>query len=595
MRDDLNPLVQTSPLAGSLVEETVSGTTTGRLGPENGVDVVESVDRSMLVYVPRSGCPHAKQTQVLMVLRDDAGPESAQRLLGTLGLAKLAEERHFIVVFPDPLEGGWHYAPGRDRENDTAFLVRCFAALPSSSVHVAGFNGMIFHLATSPASSALVMSLAVTSPLDAAAVMVGALPQDFDIPEGYGAGQVAWLYEHDERVREYLAETNGCGVADEPVSGVIRHASLGTPCLCHFVSGRGLSRTEVADAWEFMFSETRRWRNDIYGTYQPRIPFRDRGFVAHVSDASLPLPDGLPRTWYEFVPEDLAPEPAPLVIYLHGINCVGLYGAEQSGWSDIAAREGMMCVFPDATIENRWNVWDDPRLPLDMDYVLALIDHMDAVHPVDRSRVYLSGFSMGSMFSNALAASHPDVFAGVVAMNGPHLGYLETLDQSAPSMLAIGQKKAISSIEHSDAPLSPTHVEADAAREAHDVRMPFVQFVGNLDGVGMGSGHAWPLTGVDDGMWPDTIAYWLCFDNVSDALRRDASTASGLAADECEYIPDRFSHQSWRSSDAGCPEYYHLFVVERMPHAVDLREVELGWEIVRHWARNADGTLRRID
>ncbi|MDO5709805.1 MAG: hypothetical protein Q4G41_06775, partial [Coriobacteriales bacterium] len=106
MRNDMNPLVGRSPYGGTLIEELVKGTTSGNLNPENDVDVSLGADRTMYSYVPASGCPHPKQGQVLMVLRDDATIESAQALLDDLGLAAVAEDRHFIVLFPNPLPGG---------------------------------------------------------------------------------------------------------------------------------------------------------------------------------------------------------------------------------------------------------------------------------------------------------------------------------------------------------------------------------------------------------------------------------------------------------------------------------------------------------
>ena len=575
MRCDYEPLIQRSDLAGRLVCEVVSGKTSGALNPENNVEVKAGADRSMLVYAPKSGCPHAKQTQVLMVLRDEPGFQSAEELLGALGLAELAEDRHFIVVFPEPLESGWNYGGDPASEDDADFIVRCFAALPKSSVGVAGFNGMIFHLACTEASSAMAMRLAAMRPLDAAAVMVGRLPEGFSLPVAK-APQVAWLYEHDEVLEKWLAAANG----DAPE-----------------VSDAGLSVDEVARAWEQMFSTTRRWRNDVFGTYQPRIDFVAEGYVSHVNDCSLGLSDGLPRTWHELVPASVvaSDEPSPLVVYLHGINCCGTYGAEQSGWGRLAARDGFMAVFPDATSEMRWNVWDDPRLPLDMDYILALIDHMDTLHPVDRSRVYLSGFSMGSMFSNALAAAHPEVFAGVVALNGPSMGILRTLDESRQMVLQFRPSSAVDAIEPSKAAEPPAHVRADAKKAEFDYRMPIVQFVGLLDGVGFDQGRIWPLRADEDGLWPQTVGWWLDYDHSDSDFKTGAESPTGFSSDTCERMGERMVEQTWRSSDEGALVYYRLVATERMPHAVDLAQIEYGWEIVRRWSRRPDGTLAHDD
>jgi|GEM_PF-373178 len=594
MRNDVNPLVSHSLFGGELIEEQVLGTTSGKLNPENDVEVARGADRTMFSYVPKSGCPHPKQGQVLMVLRDDATFESAAALLDGLGLAELAEDRHFVVLFPNPLAGGWNYEADPAREDDADFLVRCFAALPGSKGGVAGFNGMIFHLATTPESSAMAATLAATRPLDAAALMVGAFPEGFEAPEGEGAEQVAWLYDSNAAYAQRLCAQNAATVTTELARGVVCHANAENPCVRHYESPNGLSADEVRDAWEQMFSETRRWRNDVYGIYQPRIDFAARGFVSHVEDTSLGLPDGLPRTWFEYVPERLrgTTEPMPLIIYLHGINCMGLYGAEQSGWADLADRDGFACVFPDATIEMRWNGWDDPRLPSDMDFILALIEHMGEVVPVDRRRVYVSGFSMGSMMTNALASAHPELFAGAIALNGPHQSYLTTLDESAPMLLAFRRDSVLRDLEPSDEAVSPLRAMGEARKAAYDYRMPFVQFVGLADPMGMPKGRIWPITVADESLWPRTVGYWLAYNHCGE-LGFDAQTPTGFASDTFERT-GRFDVQGWRSDDEGAPTLYRFVGVERLEHAVDPRAIALGWSYVKGWAREADGSLTRL-
>lgn len=577
MKTTFQELPQHSAFAGALKLENVKGTTSGNLNPENDVDVKVGQDRSMYVYVPASGVYHAKQAQVLMVLRDADDADSAQALLDDLGLAQLAEEDHFVIVFPNPLEEGWNIEGDPARDDDVQFIVRCFAALKPSESGVAGFNGMIYHLGATPAGSAMAMTLAVTSPLDAATIVIGAFPEGYRIPQGAGAEQVAWLYEGNTEAESYLAQVD---------------ANADNPCVRYVASDTGLTAAGMRAAWEELVSGTRRWRNDTYGIYQLRIDFAGRGVVAHVADASLGVNDGFAHTWYEYIPARLrgTDGPIPLVLYLHGINCVPLYGAEQSGWMDIADRDGFAVVFPAPAIEERWNVWDDRRLPSDVDFLLALIDHMDSVHPIDRSRIYASGFSMGSMMTNALACSYPEVFAGAMAFNGPNQGYLKTLDESAAGLSMFRPNTVIKTLTPSDETVSPTHALADRKRGEFEWRMPFVQVVGLLDGVGGSGPKPWPLTQETGGMWLGTIGNWLAFNNVPDGLTVTGEGELGCASHALEEV-DRFVHLAWKSADDGAPELYHLIGVRRMPHAVDLREVEMAWELVRCYRRCPDGTL----
>ena len=57
---------------------------------------------------------------------------------------------------------------------------------------------------------------------------------------------------------------------------------------------------------------------------------------------------------------------------------------------------------------------------------------------------------------------------------------------------------------------------------------------------------------------------------------------------------DRFAVQGWRSTDEGEPVLYRLVTADRLEHAVDPRSIALGWEHVRDWAREADGSLVRV-
>ena len=101
MNDQMNELTQFSPYAGQLVLETVPGETSRKVEHENDVNAADGADRSMYVYAPVSGCPDPKQNQVLMVLRNCTCENSARKVMEELGLDKLAEKEHFLLLFPN--------------------------------------------------------------------------------------------------------------------------------------------------------------------------------------------------------------------------------------------------------------------------------------------------------------------------------------------------------------------------------------------------------------------------------------------------------------------------------------------------------------
>ena len=87
MNDQMNELVQFSPVAGALFLESVSGETSRKIEHENDVHAADGQDRSMYIYAPKSGCPDAKQAQILMVSGGfSAGdePEGSGKFIATV-------------------------------------------------------------------------------------------------------------------------------------------------------------------------------------------------------------------------------------------------------------------------------------------------------------------------------------------------------------------------------------------------------------------------------------------------------------------------------------------------------------------------------
>lgn len=594
MIDMMNEVTLVSPLAGKLFLEEVKGNVAAQNTPENNLEVSAGKNRTMYVYAPASGCFDPKQTQVLMVLRDEANEASAARVMAAYGLDKLAEEKHLILLFPNPTEAGWNYAEKQELENDMDFLKRCFVSLASGKAGVAGFNGMIFYLATSEPASAMAFALASLSPIDAAGIMISDFPADYRIPSGaLHAPQVAYLNGNNKEAEAYLRKSNGiCGMSSI-AGGRIAYSNSNNECIRHVISRKALDQAEVWFAWEELFSETRRWRNDTFGTYQKRTDFSARGFEQHVDVALAGLAAGSKNTWYEYVPPQLrgSSEKVPLVIYFHGIGCVPLYGAEQSGWHDIADRENFIVVYPQPSIEKRWNVWDDDRLPSDFAFIFALIEHLERKYAIDATRIYISGFSMGSMMTNALAAAYPEKFAAAAPCNAPHLGYLSTLSGMAPLLMRLNPKSGVRDLGLEPAGgASAVKKLADAKKQSFDYRMPVIQNIGLLD-------LEWSLTD-PAGPWRKTFDYWKGYNGIAGRTDEAGSLyESGLVADENSYIgvDQRFLRHSWYSGDFPDAPLYELVYAKRMPHAVDLRQIEMAWAFMKKFARNADGSLALLD
>lgn len=581
MNDQMNELVQFSPFAGSLFLETVPGEASKKVEHENDVHAADGLERAMYIYAPKSGCPDPKQCQVLMVLRGDDSEASARTLLEELKLAQLAEREHFFILFPNPAAGGWNYNADPKRENDMDFLGRCFGMLRASKAKVNGFNGMIYYLAACAEASALVMTMAAKRPITVPAMLLGSFPADYQIPADALGIETAAFVLGNPQAEHYLKAANGV-VTEESRDGVTVYYG-NNPNVRLGVTSRALDADTVEVCWDRVFSLSRRWQNDTHGTYQKRTFFTARGFTAHVKDDSLGVNNGFKHTWYEYIPPQLrgTEEKVPLVFNFHGVNCVPLYGAEQSGWHDIADREGFIVVYPAPAKFKAWNIFNDPSLPSDFDFVLALIDHMKKVHPIDESRIYISGFSMGSMMTQALASVYPHIFAAAAPCNAFDFAYFKK-----PSQVYAGTVKGADPNALREVSLQKEM--ADARRATMDYRIPLFHNVGYNDGLIA----PWPVKEDTEDVRTQTIHRWKEINNIHGEFL-DGTTLTGLAADESFYedAGERFFHQRWHSSDPGSPVLYEMLTAKRMPHAVLPVQLEFAWKFIKKFRRSPEGAL----
>jgi poly(3-hydroxybutyrate) depolymerase len=111
------------------------------------------------------------------------------------------------------------------------------------------------------------------------------------------------------------------------------------------------------------------------------------------------------RTYYLFVPDAIGPEPAPVVITLHGSGRDGKPLVEL--FRDVASKEHFIVVGPDATDRRGWQV------PVDgPSFLYFLIEAVKAKHAVDGRRIYLFGHSAGASFALTMGLMESEYFAG---------------------------------------------------------------------------------------------------------------------------------------------------------------------------------------
>lgn len=102
---------------------------------------------------------------------------------------------------------------------------------------------------------------------------------------------------------------------------------------------------------------------------------------------------------------------------------------------DVATRHGMLFVSPDYRAPTSWM---GPQAEADLVQLIGILDRGEGIR-----RVFLCGGSMGGTSALTFAALHPDLLAGVVAMNGTanHVEYDNFQDAIAESFG--GSKEAV--------------------------------------------------------------------------------------------------------------------------------------------------------
>lgn len=186
----------------------------------------------------------------------------------------------------------------------------------------------------------------------------------------------------------------------------------------------------------------------LYDDNRAYIPYKVVGTDLVVNESgnnSIPYPkrltehtavltDGLEDTWYEYVPKSYDGSiPVPLVISNHGGLMNGWAQAIYSSWTILAEREGFICVFPNAHENQMWAIEgiissvdikkypppmpisvvpDDYRENHDLNFELALIQHIQQKYNIDAGRIYMHGMSMGHLMTDQFARHYGFLLAG---------------------------------------------------------------------------------------------------------------------------------------------------------------------------------------
>ena len=139
-------------------------------------------------------------------------------------------------------------------------------------------------------------------------------------------------------------------------------------------------------------------------------------FSAAVAQTITMTVDGTERRCLLYVPQNLG-QGRPLLISCHGMNQDAAYLKSQLAIESVADTAKFLTVFPEG-IDRGWDISGQR----DLRFMQQIIDTMAARYGIDRNRVYLSGFSMGGMFTYHAMNQMSDRIAAFAPISGYPMG-----------------------------------------------------------------------------------------------------------------------------------------------------------------------------
>jgi len=135
---------------------------------------------------------------------------------------------------------------------------------------------------------------------------------------------------------------------------------------------------------------------------------------------------GFHRSYLIHIPKNYnQTEARPLVVALHGAFSTAEEMEEETGFSDLADREGFLVVYPNGITLfgwfQHWNAGHCCGRAMkdgvdDLGFVSTVIEEVRRDFRVDSSRIYMVGYSNGGMLAYLFAAQKPETLAAVAVI-----------------------------------------------------------------------------------------------------------------------------------------------------------------------------------
>jgi dienelactone hydrolase len=343
---------------------------------------------------------------------------SREKALGALsktGLLNMAEKEVAYVIMPLPVAGNtWSEADLKLYYESQYYLAGGDVySYPSMQYKRLVFNNLQYIIAEGSGSTFVNNVLS-----QHAERIAGILTFGGSMDRSIKAGLVlpAYLVNADKAVISYYKTVNKADTEIKP--GVFENSGYKLKKVITAKGGHAFNAEIIAAAWKQIFSRTTRvcitdnvvLDNKVKSEWvlMERPNYKELG-ITRVDHKKERLTEGMIVTWYDFVPDRVIAKPkvkVPLVITLHGGSDDPINQADSNGWTAKAAEKGFIVIspsYPGPTAEGE-------------KVVLAILEYAKKTYPVDASRVYLAGYSMGGATSAMIGLKNTDKFAAIAPM-----------------------------------------------------------------------------------------------------------------------------------------------------------------------------------
>lgn len=555
--------------------------------------VLGDTGRELYLYYPGEQNRTPFKRCSITFLLDKCCVTDVKELLDGCGLAGFADKNGIILSFPVPGRCGWNYKMEAGKEDDVWAFQRFQDAmakpdslpLETDAIGIPTFEAMMStwhpmndtkYLVGTGTGASMAYTLAACCPDNIAAVLaVGGELDTAALEKAVYSPMPISIVRGRQVDLNYFIKTNYAEKTDENACRTVyKNRTNPLQCVVLDHTGNELGSGLIMKVWDRMFSKVRRPNTGAHGDCEPRTDVEKAGFEYFIEDVSL---DGTPHTWFTHVPSRTKEEPGkklPLMLFFHGGSDNPAEAADMSKFHELGEKEGFITVYPWGTNRCSWNSAMVPDLEDDVGFAADLIRYMTENYPVDPGRVYLSGFSNGAALAQAVSLAYP----GLVAAICP-------IDSNWP-----GERLCASKVDWRD--IIP-FANGMKKKEEYDYRIPVWYIYGSRE----------PSYPVYNGCTQQhQYDFWKMYNNIeikpTPERENPDPTGCGVKGDRSELLVPSGRHphheydvQRFYSRDEPPLNLYNFVIMREKGHDIAQMDAELGWNYVKQFRRNCDGSL----